>query len=524
MPAASATDVRTSSSERPARATSARSWLSSAADWRNDTSAAALAVRSASPAGRRVVRAARRGLGVDGPQRGADGPLGAGRQRGGDQQLGPVCVHRRRGVDLVGVVELAEHHPPVVLAAERAAVDAVVDDAGVVERAERGPAPVEEPVVDLLRGHGRERPSLEQERHHAVAGLAGAGGHDGRDRCATRVGQQQQEGVVLDPLARVHDEPTAAVAVPEEPPQEHGELVVPLVAAHHADADAVAARGDGLVHPLGPPVDGLGDGAEVGEVGLDVAGGHRAHRRAERVADQGRDREAEEHRRQVPVGRGGREEEHADRAGEDQPAGRRAERPAQLAGGDRGHGEGDDELHRRAVDVGPELERVEAGADAEGVVDHGGAERATRGWSPSWRRPAATARAPRPARSSPGRRRRGGRRRSPRTGRRGWGAGAGPRRAAASTPSVVRAAPTTTSRTATRNPSVMRSTRRRTWGALAEAPNRRTRRQPLGRAARRSRVSLPVPRSPTVRVTWAMMPGAASGRDRFAGTTREIDL
>ena len=33
------------------------------------------------------------------------------------------------------------------------------------------------------------------------------------------------------------------------------------------------------------------------------------------------------------------------------------------------------------------------------------------------------------------------------------------------------------------------------------------------RAARRSRVSLPVPRSPTVRVTWAMMPGAASGQD-----------
>ena len=96
-------------------------WLSSAAglEERHQRGGARRAVVVAGGLGR-FLRAARRRLGVDGPggRRGRRArcrrPAG-----GGHQQLGPVGVHGRRRVDLVGVVELHQHDPPVVAAAQR---------------------------------------------------------------------------------------------------------------------------------------------------------------------------------------------------------------------------------------------------------------------------------------------------------------------------------------------------------------------------------------------------------------------
>ena len=295
MPAASATDVRTSSSERPARATSARSWLSSAADWRNDTSAAALAVRSSSPAGsapsappaaasasmaRRAARTAR--------------SVPAASAVATSSWARSACTADGESIWWASSNSPSTTRPSSWQRSDRPSMPLWTMPASW---SEPSAAQHWSSSSSSTRSGGRDAsvcPSIRKATTPSPVSLVPAAttGVTGAPRA---VGQQQQEGVVLDPLARVQDEPSAAVAVPEEPPQEHGELVVPLVAAHHPDADAVPARGDGFVHPLGPRVVGLGDGAEVGEVGLDVAGGHRAHRRPERVADQRRDREAEEH-------------------------------------------------------------------------------------------------------------------------------------------------------------------------------------------------------------------------------------
>ena len=217
MPAASATDVRTSSSERPARATSARR----------------LAVERRGLEERHQRRGAGRAAGVPGRFSSPRPPAAA------SASMARSAARTARRC-----------RPPARSATSNWARSACTADGESIwwassnspsttrpsswQRSERPsmplwtmPASWSEPSASQHRSRSSSStcsggtdasvcPSSRNATTPSPVSLVPAAttGVTGAPRA---VGQQQQEGVVLDPLAGVHHEPTAAVAVPEEP-------------------------------------------------------------------------------------------------------------------------------------------------------------------------------------------------------------------------------------------------------------------------------------------------------------------
>ena len=307
------------------------------------------------------------------PPGGGEGPVDADEVGGHHEELGAVegeVIGRRRGLGPVhphqpGASARVDHDPP--------AGEVAVGDAGPVQAVEVDPGVVERRVVDLVGRDVGQRPARRVADHEqgVVAGPGDADREQVGDHGSAALGQEQDQGLVLDLLAPPEGHSRAGVLVPDGAPELGEQPGVGAVPTDHLDGQPLVGVADeGGVAPrlLRGQAEAVVGHAELAEGAGDLVEGRRPAGRAQgEVGDRrgapGQDHAGQHRHRQAlgQVDRGdGRQPEHdLDHA----TGGSGEVRPGGEEDGDR-RGQGHDrEVRAASAEVGA------AGLEGLGDVD-----------------------------------------------------------------------------------------------------------------------------------------------------------
>jgi hypothetical protein len=221
-----------------------------------------------------------------------------------------------------------------------------------VEPPSVAPDALEEFVVDVIGSERAERAAGRLGHQQRVALGCHPGRHDREHRDPGPLGQQGDEGLVLDLLAAAEREVGGVAPVPERGPGGGEQLAIPGVPAVDLHQQrAIAGRlGGGDRHPAGLQwrlAQPGGVHAQVGQGVGDLVKGEPARRGAEQQVDDGGRSDPDRECRDHPDGQGGPQRDPGGGPDPDHRSAHVSERPCQVRGGHDDHRGGQGQPHRQ---------------------------------------------------------------------------------------------------------------------------------------------------------------------------------